>query len=546
MKVLNQLENSIDFKNIFEKVPWAQFLLRFDNEQCLVNAISDKALGLLNCSRENIIGNDFSVLVSSFKTLNVEYSPMELQEKLKQFLKDKENAPRLLLKTNGWDLTATPVLENQDQCFSLICHFTESKAHSESLDETTQTEKNLNLLNTELERKVQERTAELEKARYIADNANRIKSVFLANMSHEIRTPLGAVLGYAELLANKGIQGIEREKFISAIKRNGELLSNIINDILDLSKVEVELREVLLSDVLTDMASLLSLRALNKGIRLQVNYHGDIPKIIRTDVLRLRQILINIIGNAIKFTDQGSVEVTIKCTKESAGQNKLTFDVKDTGPGISEENIKNLFQPFFQVDPSARREFGGTGLGLVLSRNLAKLLGGDVALVESSLRQGSLFSVSVNPGPVEELNSHPLPAARQTEPEVVENARLDNIEILLAEDCIDNQFLICTFLTKVGAKVDVVDNGQKALEMVKSKDYDLILMDIQMPVMDGYEAASQIRQLGYRTPMIALTAHALKGEREYCLKMGFDEHNTKPINRKTLISSVIRTLAKHH
>jgi len=420
-------------------------------------------------------------------------------------------------------------------------------AFLQDISERKEAENRLNLLNSQLENKVKERTAELEKARKTADNANKIKSIFLANMSHEIRTPLGAVLGYSELLANTASSDDERQNFISAIKRNGELLSNIINDILDLSKVEagkfeVELRDVLLSEVLTDMASLLNLRALNKGIKLKLSQDENVPKVIRTDVLRLRQILLNVIGNAIKFTEHGSVEVNIRYYEGEEATGQLVFDVKDTGPGISKENIKNLFQPFFQVDPSARREFGGSGLGLVLSRNLAKLLGGDVILKESTLGQGSLFSISINPGPVKTLNLESVNprVARRTEPS--ENTRLDRRKILLAEDSVDNQFLVCTLLTKIGAEVDVVDNGKKAFEMACAKQYDIIVMDIQMPIMDGYEAAAQLRQAGCKTPMIALTAHALKGEREHCLSVGFNEYNTKPINKRTLIGSIVNLL----
>lgn len=238
-------------------------------------------------------------------------------------------------------------------------------AFLQDITDRKEAEKRIHLLNMRLETKVKERTSELQKALSLADDANRIKSVFLANMSHEIRTPLGAVLGYAELLANPEVNSYERQNFISAIKRNGELLSNIINDILDLSKVEagkleIEMGDVLVSELLTDLASLLNLKALSKGIRLSVSCEGTIPKSIRTDALRLRQVLLNIVGNAIKFTERGMVQVLLKMDEK----NKLVFEVRDTGCGLSTEHAKKYFNPFTrQIRPrSARWE----GLVLVL------------------------------------------------------------------------------------------------------------------------------------------------------------------------------------
>ncbi len=421
-------------------------------------------------------------------------------------------------------------------------------AFLQDISERKEAQKKLSQMNAELEMKVLERTAELEKSRQISDEASRIKSVFLANMSHEIRTPLGVVMGYSELLGNPEISQTERKSFIAAIRRNGELLSNIINDVLDLSKVEagklaIRHSEVLISEVLDDMSSLLNMKAKAKGVKLLISYDSNIPKIIRTDPFRLRQILLNIVGNAIKFTNQGSINIYLKLSDDPDKDVKLIFEVQDEGCGISPKNIKNLFQPFSQIDNSTKRKYGGTGLGLVLSKHLAHLLGGDVILKESEVGKGSVFIISVDPGPIQSLNA--TSRGGRTQPKnkaTLQEERLDGVNILLAEDCPDNQFLIRNFLTQVGAVVDVVDNGLKAVEISEKKKYDIVLMDIQMPIMDGYESVARLRELGFCSPIIALTAHALKGEREHCLSIGFDDHVTKPINGKTLVSNIAKTL----
>jgi PAS domain S-box-containing protein len=401
-----------------------------------------------------------------------------------------------------------------------------------------------------------EKQNELLVAKEAAEVASQTKSAFLANMSHEIRTPLGAVLGFSELLADPDLPATERLKYIDAAKRNGDLLSSIISDILDISKVEAgkmttEKRRVSISEVIPDLTSTLSLKAQEKGLRLQLICDRNVPSTITTDPMRLRQILINLVGNAIKFTSKGTVDVTVTLLPHVNGHSRLAFVVTDTGPGISEDTAQKLFEPFAQGDPSIKRQFGGTGLGLVLSRSLANLLGGDVLLTKSEKEVGSTFTLTIDPGVVETIQ----PEATRAVPKAIEayqltdgskpgatrewaTCELSGLKILVVEDTIDIQLLIRLYLIGAGANVETASNGAEAIQMIAENSYDLVLMDLQMPVMDGYEATTTLRESGFRKPIVALTAHALADQRDRCLASGFNAHVIKPINRQTLISVI--------
>jgi len=397
--------------------------------------------------------------------------------------------------------------------------------------------------------KYKEIQADLERAREAAEVANTTKSAFLANMSHEIRTPLGAVIGFSELLVTEDIASEDRHHHIEVIKRNGRLLSNIINDILDLSKVEIgkleiDKTEVMFTDLLNELTSILGLEATNKGIQLKVHTEGTIPNRIHTDALRLRQVLFNIVGNAIKFTKKGSVTLTVTLLSDGSVPPKLAFIVTDTGEGIRPEQRERIFAPFMQADISTTRRFGGTGLGLAISKRLALMLGGDVVLSESSYGEGSTFVITIDPG---QLSSH-------LEGGQVENASvgdavgnsshahdLMSLKVLVVDDSLDNQALIKRILKLSGVEVVTANNGREALEQFALARFDLIFMDIQMPEMDGYEATSILRAAGHEIPIVALTAHAMEEERNRILRSGFDDHVTKPIDRHLLL----RTLLKH-
>jgi len=385
----------------------------------------------------------------------------------------------------------------------------------------------------------------LEEFHQAAQSANRAKSEFLANMSHEIRTPLTGILGFADLLAEKGLPEDQRQSYVQTIRRNGETLLALINDILDLSKIEAEkiaMDRVECSpwSVVDDVLSLLSVRAGEKQLVLTAEYATPVPATIHSDPIRLRQILFNLIGNALKFTDTGSVRVALGMTEES-GQALLRFDVIDTGMGIAPEKLDQLFRPFSQADSSAARRFNGTGLGLAISRRLARLMGGDIT-VESVPDMGSVFSLTIDPGPLGTAvwQRDPPGANRRQEKPPATEARLEG-RVLVAEDGPDNQRLFRLVLEKAGLTVEIAENGEVACQMAlasreSSRPYDLIFMDIQMPLCDGYEATSRLRSANWSGPIIALTAHAMSGDREKCLAAGFDGYATKPISRAALVA----------
>ncbi|MFW7381852.1 MAG: PAS domain S-box protein [Oligoflexus sp.] len=382
----------------------------------------------------------------------------------------------------------------------------------------------------------------LRRAKEAADAASEAKSSFLANMSHEIRTPLGAILGFSDLLTLPGQSADEQQECIDIIKRNGQLLSTLINDILDLSKVEagklvIERQAVKLDNLLEEIRSALNLYAAEKGVLLAIKTIGQMPRMIETDEFRLKQILNNIIGNAIKFTDSGSVTVSLQLVAKDSGHHLLYFEVTDTGRGISAEQSEKLFTPFTQADASTSRRYGGTGLGLVLSRKLAKLLGGDVVLLKSEVDVGSTFAISIDPGAVKlSTASQGALAGKHGQSELQEV--LTGIRILVVDDSADNRLLISRYLQAAGATVTLACNGQEAIHYALSNDYHAILMDVQMPVMDGRSATKELREQGYSRPIIALTAHAMREEKERCLSQGFNDYYSKPIDRTALLTGL--------
>jgi CheY-like chemotaxis protein len=330
------------------------------------------------------------------------------------------------------------------------------------------------------------------------------------------------------------------------IKRNGRLLSNIINDILDLSKVEagkleIEKIHVPFNEVMNEIGSVLNLEATEKGIDLKVSTEGIIPHQIKTDPLRLRQVLLNIVGNAIKFTTRGFVHVKVKMVTNSDGLTRLAFIVKDTGEGIKTEQVERLFSPFTQADVSTTRRFGGTGLGLVLSKKLAQALGGDVLLTETIPGKGSTFTILIDPeiGDQVLFETPEVPADNVVRlADIKKVADLNRFKILVVEDSADNQLLIQRILRLAGATIEMAANGREGVEKALVGNYSLILMDLQMPEMDGYEATKILRARGYDKPIIALTAHAMKEDHVRSLQSGFNAHITKPIDHVSLVRAL--------
>ncbi len=393
---------------------------------------------------------------------------------------------------------------------------------------------------------------ELLRAGKTAEVATRAKSEFLANMSHEIRTPMTAILGFSEVLMGN-VTDAEDIKAAASIRRNGEYLIGIINDILDLSKIEagkMDVERIQCSPFQTasEVVSLMRVRAGAKNLPLELECDGPIPQSIQSDPTRLRQILINLTGNAVKFTEVGKVRLVIRLADAQSDQPKLLFEVIDSGIGMAREEIARLFQPFTQADTSTTRKFGGSGLGLTISKRLADMLGGDIR-VDSSPGNGSTFTLTIAVGPLDGARL----LAKPTEAQLISGplktptaspAKLD-CRVLLAEDGPDNQRLISFLLTKAGAEVTVADNGLFAHDLAlvardEGNPFDVILMDMQMPVMDGYEATRSLRKADYSGPIVALTAHAMSTDRDRCLDAGCDDYMTKPVDRKELISLVDR------
>jgi len=392
-----------------------------------------------------------------------------------------------------------------------------------------------------------------------AESADRAKGEFLANMSHEIRTPMTAILGYTDLLIDRGLDESGSQQALRTIQRNGEHLLAIINDILDLSKMEagmLEMERLPCSprQIVGEVAELMRVRTDAKGLRLDVEFDGPLPAVVETDPIRLRQILINVVGNAIKFTETGGIRLVVRCRDDGGDALIVDFEVLDSGIGMTDEQITRLFQSFSQADSSMTRRFGGTGLGLALSRRLTQMLGGTIS-VQSTVGQGSAFLVTISAGRLDRsgaLRDDGLDLGAQAAEAVTtspDDATLAGCRLLLAEDGPDNQRLLGHLLRKAGALVEMADNGRLAVDLALAarggdEPFDVVLMDMQMPILDGYEAAMLLRASGYRLPIVALTAHVMAADREKCLEVGCDDYATKPIDRKTLIAVVRKHAAR--
>jgi signal transduction histidine kinase len=388
---------------------------------------------------------------------------------------------------------------------------------------------------------------DLSAAMLAAEAASRAKSEFLANMSHEIRTPMTAILGFSELLMDQQLTetGIEA---VHIIRRNGDYLLGIIDDILDLSKIEagqLKVEHIACSParIVEEVTHLMRLRGSAKNLALVHHLEEGVPPTIRSDPTRLRQILVNIVSNAIKFTEAGEVRLDVRLAAAKDSRPMLEFAVSDTGIGMSEGEVQRLFEPFHQADASTTRRFGGTGLGLAISKRLAELLGGTI-VVDSRPGGGSKFTIRIAAPPAEtsdladETTQH---AAREP------LANLD-CSVLVAEDGCDNQRLIMLLLQRAGASVTLVDNGQAAVDAAlqarqSGHPFGVVLMDMQMPTLDGYAASQELRERGYLAPIIAMTAHAMAGDREKCLAAGCNDYVSKPISRKLLLETIARWVA---
>lgn len=383
--------------------------------------------------------------------------------------------------------------------------------------------------------------AELQQAKAVAESASQTKSEFLASMSHDIRTPMNAIIGIADLLAKTPLSP-DQDKYVQIFRRAGDNLLHLINDILDLSKVEASQLELehtgfSLNDLLEKVAEMVALRAHEKGLALVFEIAPNVPTNLVGDPTRLRQVLLNLVGNAIKFTESGEVALRVTQNAESAVSGALRFTVSDTGIGIPTEKLDTVFERFTQADSSTTRRYGGSGLGLTISKRLVELMEGRI-YVESKLGMGSVFSFVV---PLEiwadGRRRTAMPIGADAEPALLP------LDILLVEDSPDNRTIAVAYLSDTPYRVDIAENGAIACEKFKTGIYDIVLMDRQMPVMDGLTATRTIREWEQTngrspTPIIALTAAALKGDQEKCMAAGCTAYLTKPIKQEALLQAI--------
>jgi signal transduction histidine kinase/CheY-like chemotaxis protein len=449
-----------------------------------------------------------------------------------------------------FEVSAAPILlDGKRYAVAVMNDITERKQTEEQLrhakEQAESASREMNRMNRQLD-------AAAQRSNHLAQeaiDASRAKSDFLATMSHEIRTPMNAILGFSDLLIEEPLTQ-EQHEYTQSIRNSSNTLLTLINDILDFSKIEagkltVEKVETPLDVVLEEMESIFRPMAAKKGLELAILQCEELPKMIHTDPVRMRQCLINLINNAIKFTEQGHVYINVSCQRKQ-NTTWIQFDIEDTGIGIPAGKQKSVFDAFVQAENATTRKYGGTGLGLAITKKLTEMLGGELTLV-SQPGIGSVFTITIDAGAEEKRpepwNKYNRAEEIQKDPQPAPAAGTKKFKTLLVEDNPVNQQLMIVLLNKMGSDLTLAQDGQQAVDAVGKDTYDIILMDIQMPTMNGLDATKIIRQKGFPTPIIAVTANALKEDRKRCLDAGCDDYLSKPVDKDALEEIIFRYLS---
>lgn len=498
---------------------------------------------LTNYTLKDLKGKSISVLRGNMRNVTQQKNMFE------SILKEKkpitfENINYSKQGKEYWVITtATPILGKDGQVERIIAIETDISLRKQIEEELVEA----NRITEQSLKKVNKMLVELTAAKKELEESMKVKAQFMANMSHEIRTPMNAVIGFTELLLKTELSQ-EQKQYIEAVKTSGKNLLVIINDILDFSKIEsgkLEFENIKfsLSQVISTVTELMLAKAGEKNIRLSTKIDQKIPDQLIGDPTRLNQILLNLVGNAIKFTNQGEVKITIELLSEATNVEELKFSVTDTGIGIPEDKLKSLFKAFTQVSNETTRKYGGTGLGLAIAKQLVEMQNGSIS-VKSKVAEGSTFSFILK----FKKNEKPESGSNKVVAKL-DFKKLEGSTVLLVEDNLLNQILAKKVLTDWKLKVEVAENGLVAIDKLKKNNFDLILMDIQMPEMDGYDATKYIREKltspKSETPIIAMTAHALAGEAEKCIKAGMDDYISKPFDTQALYLKIDAALKKN-
>ncbi len=508
------------------------FLVVDENQQRIL--VNNRLAELFDVPREILLDQDDSKLLTH--AVNQVNDPDQFLEKVMYLYDHPEETSRdeiELKKGTTLDRYSSPVVGEDGRNYGRIWTFRDITERKRSEEELRQAKKELEDINQQLLKS----TARANEMAQQARRANQAKSQFLANMSHEIRTPMNCIIGFNEILAGEELTS-EQLKYVTMVRDSAETLLNLINDILDYSKIEagqldVEMIDFSMGKLLNSLESLMQLQAREKAIDFKIIADKDVPAQIHSDPCRLHQCLVNLINNAIKFTNQGYVHTKISLCQDE-GRDCIRFDVEDTGIGIAEDRQSAIFDSFTQADGSITRQYGGTGLGLAVTKQLTGLLNGKLHL-RSELGQGAVFSLIIPTG-LDVTDQTALNREKTVDQGFAQCGTQESTSfsgrVLVVEDVEGNQMLIELMLSKWGIEVVVADDGYQALEKALSQSFDLILMDIQMPRMNGLEATRRLRQQGCKVPIVALTANAMKGDDQECLDAGCDGYIAKPIDRR--------------